>query len=354
MASNIEWTDETWNPVVGCTKISPGCAHCYAETMANRIKGMALTDIAEGRDPGKKRHYIEAIDDKGRWTGKLVPAPESLADPLTWRKPRQVFVNSMSDLFHESVPFEYIAAVFGVMAASPKHTFQILTKRAERMAEWSAWIADKGGIGRYIRSRDGRAAVRGHFDDVLKTVTVNGKTERHPDDPWMQVMNGAACNYGNAPLHNVWLGVSVENQKAADERIPHLLKTSAAVRFLSCEPLLGPVELGHLRRGEDDAFNCLDGIGGPNIDWVIVGGESGHSARPCDVDWIRSIRDQCQAAGVPVFIKQLGTACTSNLEIELSATYAYSGKPADPKGGDMNEWPEDLRVRQFPQLQEQP
>jgi protein gp37 len=355
-ASSIEWTEQTWNPVVGCTKVSPGCAHCYAETMAKRIKAMALADLAAGRDPGRKRHYIDVIDDKGRWNGKLAEVPEALADPMRWKKSRRVFVNSMSDLFHESLSDDFITAVFGVMSACPQHTFQVLTKRAERMRQWTRSKAERGGIGRYIRSDEGRNSVRHYFDAVAKMETVNGRSERRLDDPWMQVMNGAACNFGSGPLLNVWLGVSVENQATADERIPQLLKTPAAVRFLSCEPLLGPIDFSKVPENQG------------RIDWVIVGGESGGGARPFDVEWVRSIVHQCKAASVACFVKQLGAVAvdrndagfegdepgawpmdTNTVDLEQG----WQGQSVrvvlrDKKGGDWNEWPNDLRVREFP------
>jgi protein gp37 len=340
MANNsaIEWTDTTWNPVVGCTKVSPGCAHCYAETMAKRIKAMALADIAAGKDPGRKRHYIEAIDDKGRWSGKLIPVPEALDDPLGWKKPRRVLVNSMSDLFHESVPDEFIANVFATMYESQWHTFQVLTKRADRLRllanprmphAMATLLWDR------IRQRD---AVKAEY------VTV-GDIERDICAMW--------------PLPNVWLGVSCERQQEADERIPWLLKTPAAVRFVSAEPLLGPIDfMGML------AFS--DGLGSePGVDWVIVGGESGPGARPCNVEWIRQIVAQCSIANKRVrtnakcFVKQLGA------KPEDRCDHRYWPRPKggtcndnscraivlkDRHGADMDEWPADLRVRKFPEV----
>jgi len=189
--STIEWTDATWNPVTGCTKVSPGCAHCYALTMGFRLRGMALKAIDEGRDPGRMRHYIDAIDDQGRWTGKLIPTPEALEDPLRWASSKTVFVNSMSDLFHEDIPTEFIARVAQVMERTPWHTYQVLTKRSERLRE--------------LLSGDlSRAARQSH----------------------------------------IWWGVSVENCKHGLPRIDDLRRTPAAVRFLSIEPLLE--DLGNL------------------------------------------------------------------------------------------------------------
>jgi protein gp37 len=250
--SAIEWTDATWNPVTGCTKVSPGCDNCYAETFSERWRSV----------PG---HYFEQGFD-------VQLRPNKLAEPLKWRKPRRVFVNSMSDLFHDDVPDEYIARVFAVMAATPRHTYQLLTKRHGRMRSLLSSEAFPGMC---------RAAQA----DLLAT-NAGEKTS-----VW--------------PLPNVWVGVSVENQQWADIRIPVLLRTPAAVRFLSCEPLLGPVDL---RRGQyampptgEVLGTTLDGI-----DWVIVGGESGMASRPMQVAWARSLRDQCAAADVAFFFKQWG------------------------------------------------
>ena len=272
MPTGISWTDETWNPVRGCSAVSPGCAHCYAEQQAARIVRMGK---------GKPTAYDGLVELVGkqqiaRWTGAVRLVPEHLADPLRWRKPRRIFVNSMSDLFHEALTNEQIAAVFGVMAAAPQHTFQVLTKRAERMRDWFRWVSEYG-----LEVMAVEAA----------TLLVDwGEPER---------LVWKVCGHGNWPLPNVWLGTSVEDQPRARERIPNLLETRAAVRFLSCEPLLGPLNLNakcppfyapHLRR---------DRIG-----WVIAGCESGPGARPADVAWFRSLRDQCAAAGVPFFLKQ--------------------------------------------------
>jgi protein gp37 len=330
--STIEWTDTTWNPVSGCDKVSPGCAHCYAETMAARLKAMALKDISDGKDPGRKRHYIDAIDDKGRWSGKMTPVPESLADPLHWKKPRRVFVNSMSDLFHDDVPDEFIDRVFAVMYQAQWHTFQVLTKRAERMA---AYFADKGK----------RATAIG-------TAAYHLAAQQSPEKAAI-LTNGDFVDdvFHGWPIPNVWLGVSAEDQQRADERIPWLLKTPAAVRFVSAEPLLGPIDLKDWPKDEDehgDPFLVA------KLDWVIVGGESGHGARPCSLDWIRSIVGQCSAAGVPCFVKQIGgNAFTPHPGIEwvkYDPVYDDPWETKDKKGGDPAEWPEDLRVRQYPEV----
>jgi protein gp37 len=214
MASNstIEWTEATWNPVTGCTKISPGCKHCYAERMAKRLKAMG------------QANYVNGFD--------LTLQPQALELPLRWKKPQTIFVNSMSDLFHIDVPEDFIFQVFEVMARAYWHRFRILTKRSERLLELS------------------------------------------PRLPWQS---------------NIWMGVSVENQKYT-ERIDHLRKTGAQVKFLSIEPLLGPLRKLKLNK----------------IDWVIVGGESGPGARPMDKSWVLTIRDQCLESQVPFFFKQWG------------------------------------------------
>lgn len=238
-ATTIEWTERSWNPVRGCRKISPGCKHCYAEVFAERWRGV----------PG---HAYET-----GFTPRL--APDQLVEPLTRRAPSTFFVNSMSDLFLEDFPFEYVGAVYGVMAQTPRHTYQILTKRPEQRLKFMAWVAEDGVPG----------------DHVVTTCAANMMDIDQVQRPW--------------PLPNVWEGVSVESAEYV-HRIDLLRQTDAAVRFLSLEPLLGPLP-------------NLDLAG---IDWVIVGGESGLGARPMDAGWVREIRDQCVSAGVPFFFKQWG------------------------------------------------
>jgi protein gp37 len=282
--TGIEWTDATWNPVRGCSRVSPGCENCYAESIAGRFC-----------DPGQPYHGLAKRTHQGkRWTGEVRLVPEHLADPLRWKKPRRVFVNSMSDLFHEKLSNEEIAAVFGVMAATPQHTHQVLTKRPKRMLEWFRWaghdfalqqrgIASAPNVARAML--DAAAEYLGTKNDALN-IAWRRFTEV---DPW--------------PIPNVWLGVSVEDQRRADERIPLLLQTPAAVRFVSAEPLLGPVDLApwiELKRW-DSTGRELPRRG---IDWVIAGAESGPGARPMDEACVRSLRDQCAAAGVPLFYKQ--------------------------------------------------
>lgn len=278
----IAWTDETWNPIRGCSKVSAGCAHCYAETMAARFcgDGQPYAGLIEG----------------GRWSGKVRMVPEHLKDPLRWRRPRRVFVNSMSDLFHESLSFQDIASIFGVMAAAPEHTFQVLTKRAKRMAEFFAWLKQEGdAIHPFEKGRTTeRMVVLGQAFDWVNALERGG--------PW--------------PLPNVWLGVSVENQTAADERIPILLQVPAAVRWISMEPLLGPVDLTMIQHGAH-VFDALGGGGfhetsfeplpaPARLDWVVVGGERGPKARPMHPGWVQRLRDQCATAHVPFLMKQWG------------------------------------------------
>ena len=269
--SGIEWTDTTWQVTAGCEKVSSGCANCYAETMAGRLEGMAKADLDAGRDPKGKGVYLHVLNDTGKWNGRVLTLPDRLAEPLTWKKPRRVFVNSMSDMFYEGVSFDFVDRVWAVMALCPQHTFQILTKRPERMAT-------------YLNRRGADVA---HYDALWKfSDAYPHVANRLPESP----------ESGDLwPLPNVWLGTSVEDQKAADQRIPCLLRCPAAVRFLSCEPLLGPIV------NQSGQRNWTDGM-----DWVIVGGESGPQARPCDVGWIRGVVGQCREAGVPVFVKQLG------------------------------------------------
>lgn len=288
----IEWTDATWNPITGCTRVSEGCRNCYAEVMAARFSGPG--QWGEGlarivRDPNGK-----AIDH--RWTGKLRFNNRALDLPLRWRKPRRIFVNSTSDLFHEDVPDEWIDKVFAVMALTPQHTFQVLTKRPERAAHYLSRDAD-----------DGFMPAESRIEHRAKNLA---RAHGNPIPSGMTLM-------GTMPFPHVWLGTSVEDQATAEARIPHLLATPAAVRFVSAEPLLGPLYLDDMC----DGHKFIDALRGkwwhdsepphiecdkPRLDWVIVGGESGPGARPMHPNWARSIRDQCQAAGVAFFFKQWG------------------------------------------------
>jgi len=252
--SSIEWTDCTWNPTRGCSRVSPGCEHCYAERQAHRQnhRGGAYEGLTRLTSRGPV------------WTGQVRLIRDQLDVPERWRKPRRIFVNSMSDLFHEALADEEIAHVFKAMLAAPRHTYQILTKRTARMAEWSK-----------------------KYSDLISS--------------------------------NVWLGTSIEDQDAADERLPCLWKVRAAVRFLSVEPLLGLIDLGDLA----------------GIHWVIVGGESGSGARPMRPEWARAIRDRCIAHGVPFFFKQWG-----------GVRKKESGRLLD--GRQWDQFPDDRRIADLP------
>lgn len=303
--TTIQWTDATWNPTTGCDRISPGCDNCYALTMAKRLKGMGSAKYQNDGDPRTS----------GPGFG-ITGHPDVLAEPLRWKKPRRVFVNSMSDLFHARVTTDLITKVWRTMQATPQHTYQVLTKRASRLAP------------------------------VLTKVHAElGLTE---------------------PLPNVWLGVSVESQKYADLRIPGLLQAPAAVRFLSCEPLLGPVDLcGPIvpGRGRPKLTYWLDGrpgwgpeqtddrgrvfqqlAVGPKIDWVIVGGESGPGARPMELDWVSTLVEQCQHSKTAMFVKQLGSVWARDAFVGGKSVAAHG----DTKGGNPDHWPTGLRVREYP------
>lgn len=368
--NGIAWTDETWNPLRGCSKVSAGCKHCYAETMAARFSG-----------PGQP--YDGTITNS-RWNGNIRLVAEKLAEPLRWRRPRRIFVNSMSDLFHEGVPFEYVAAVFGVMAACPQHTFQVLTKRPERAVGFFKWLAVEA-IG-----------LPGGMIAHCVFAAIGAKTSGAPSiraalNPW--------------PLPNVWIGVSVEDQATADARIPLLIQCPAAVRWVSYEPALGPVDFAAFLSVNWDVFvgpcgcsemrdpwtrcaNCIH-----VLQWIVIGGESGANARPFDVAWARAVIEQGRAAGVPVFVKQLGAKPRGicgwehhDAEppdwLDKDGTLAYgvrhpgdvvvpgAGPPddlchhrddawwpcqpnlRDRAGADPSEWPEDLRVRECPHAAE--
>jgi len=352
--TSIAWTDKTWNPTLGCSRVSAGCENCYAERVAHR----GMTPAHQG---------LTVAGKKGpRWNGTLRLMHDRLGDPLKWRKPCRVFVNSMSDLFHPEVPFEFIAKVWAVMLITSLHetrgghTYQILTKRPQRMLEVL---------------RDARFA---------EMVARAGGRMMEDGDGW----SDALCHHieTHGPVHSlIWLGVSAENQETADERIPLLLRCPAAVHWVSAEPLLGPINLApwipdppgfdpfaetgggkfdprsldslmsHLTAGPVEAT----GIVGHKlvVKWIVVGGESGPGARPCNVEWIRDIVAQCKEAGVPAFVKQLGATYID----ALNGIGGFSARaPADlgvsirnlkdRKGGDMSEWPEDLRVREFPEV----
>ncbi len=314
MKTSIEWTDATWNPALGCSMArgseTGGCLNCYAARMAMRNLW-----------PGEA--YARMTKAGPRWTGKVELRPERLDAPLHWKKPRRVFVDSMSDLFHEALSFEDIACIYGVMALTD-HTYQVLTKRPARRLEFHRWLSETANeaLGRCVYLAKRRLGLS--LDD----------------GPYA---------YNEWPLPNVWEGVSCEDQRTADERIPLLLQTPAAVRFVSLEPLLAPVDLSVALEGTD--YSAMHPM--RPIDWVICGGESGPKARPCDVAWIRSIVRQCREAGVACFVKQVGALvamdCKDSDEPCEGDSPCYAlRRLKHPKGGDPSEWPADLRVRELP------
>ena len=263
--TKIQWSEKVWNPLRGCTRVSEGCRFCYAERVASRFSGEGLP--------------YEGLTKRGKWNGEVMLAEHLLDEPRKWKKGKLIFVNSMSDLFHEKVPFEYIERVFDVMRETPQHTYQILTKRAYRLFKRSAAID-------------------------------------WPD--------------------NVWMGVSVEDDKVVD-RIAKLQRTQARVKFLSLEPLIGPLDrvTNRGRFTEEGMFNH-DFLKG--IDWAIIGGESGDKARIMETSWAEDLVDVCRDAGVPVFVKQMGTA--------------WSRRHGDKgfKGDNFNGFPEKLQVREYPKM----
>lgn len=338
--SSIEWTDRTWNPVRGCSRVSPGCDNCYAMRVAHRFSGEGGTyeGLTVLRPKTAKRPGVD-------WAGTARLVTDQITAPVGWRKPQRIFVNSMSDLFHESLEDWRIDRIFGTMWAClylgrdgvPGHTFQILTKRPQRMRDYL--------------STDRRRA----WADAA--VLAGGGID--PDGLHDQTA------FHKGPHPRIWLGVSVENQATADDRIPLLLETPAAVRFISAEPLLGDTSIWAYLKSEvrDRSLAILGGAPLPGLDWVIVGGESGPGARPFNVAWAADVVKQCRDAGVACFVKQLGSVpvidaaswCISpwspalgRADDELRSRGLVNIQLLKRKGGDMSEWPSDLRVREFP------
>ncbi len=342
--SKISWTDASWTPIrarvkdnapeiaaqkgysslvqiaermkghVGphCEHASSGCDNCYSETNNSRCLPANGTGLPFDR---RSRDLVDIFLDE-----------KILMQPLHWKKPRKIFVCSQTDLFGEFVTDEIIDRVFAVMALCRQHTFQVLTKRAERMNQYLA-------------------------DDV------NQASAHMAEDQLFQQLHGVATMGTDWPLSNVWLGVSVEDQKRADERIPHLLRTPAAVRFLSVEPMLEAIEIQLPRCGcsaetpgtvlQGSSFHGLLCDKRRPIHWVICGGESGPNARPFDLAWARSLRDQCEAAGVAFFMKQIGSNPFVSQDL-IANPFARQDVKAR-NGDDTAEWPEDLRIQQFPE-----
>lgn len=321
--TKIEWTQESWNPIRGCVRVSPGCQNCYAERIAARFSkpGLAYEGLAEMTPQGP------------RWTGKISFVEKAITEPLRRRTPTTYFVNSMSDLFYDAVPLDWIVRIFAVMALSSQyeryggnkgHTFQILTKRAKRMRE-------------ILTSPDFHLRVAHEMNELA----AESPNLHHTKGPWPSEMSDLVKKKEAHvwPIPGVWIGISAENQETADERIPELLKCPAAVRWVSAEPLIGPLNLlGYMMEGEDPGrcSNCKGGHGftrcpnygsiaktrseyegGPDVcedfkrknfslHWVVAGGESGPGARMISPEWARNLRDECQKAGVAYFFKQWG------------------------------------------------
>ena len=321
----IEWADESWNPIVGCSVVSPGCTNCYAMRQAGTR--LAHLDAYQGLTAPSKAGPV--------WTGAVRRVESALVKPLHWRKPRRVFVNSMGDLFHEAVPDAWIDRVFAVMALCPAHQFIVLTKRPERMRAYFD---------------DPRTRERAVYKQILK-ISLPRNLGR-PTIGWW-------------PLPNVILGVSAEDQARADQRVPVLLDTPAALRCVSYEPALGPVDYSRINGGigtvlEIDALKGREihrddddrWTGCERLDWIICGGESGPGARALDSTWVRSVVEQCRAAGVACFVKQLG-ACPYESHVEYVEGKAVAVNSHDiplrhSKGGDPAEWPADLRIQEYP------
>lgn len=349
--TSIEWTDTSWNPLRGCSRVSEGCRNCYAEKVAYRFSGPGQSYEGLVREV-----YHQIGQPKKRlpqWNGNIKFVEKHLLDPLKWgsiltgirngegvlrekahrdgsvtvtrERPRRVFVNSMSDLFHENVTDEMLDKIFAVMALSPQHTFQVLTKRPKRMRDYLRRMQDD--------DKDIQCWINAAYDAIPNlSPCAAGLME---DQGW--------------PLPNVWIGTSTENQDTANDRIQYLLETPAAIRFISAEPLLEEINMFAFlsTKLRNEALMVL-GSQLPGLDWVIVGGESGPGARPFHIEWARQIVEQCAEAGVACFVKQMGSNPFVNTEPGVPLLGALHLR--DKKGGDMSEWPEDLRVRQMPSV----
>lgn len=361
MATTIPWTDETWNPIRArftdpltgevrqgwhCERVSAGCGQgygndqrggCYAEV---RNKGFY--------NLGTKLPYTRQSRDKV----EIYLDEEALLQPLRWKKARRIFPCSMTDWMGAWVPDEWIDRMLAVAALCPQHTFLFLTKRAERLCGYLQGLADSAT---HLSRAAEWASESAHW--LIACGAMRRDKEDQESDDGSDYLYEKLLVTAREGFSNCWQGISCEDQKTADERIPYLLQTPAAVRFISAEPLLGPVEFSDVSR-RSDAVEQLGRRALAGIDWVIVGGESGPRARPFNVQWGRSIIGQCKAASVPVFMKQLGAKPYLHCDDQTSAVGFYLGPPddgqnylvllKDRKGEDLAEWPEDLRIREFP------
>lgn len=341
--SKIEWTDATWTPIrarrkdngkvgVACVKVSPACKNCYAERFNMRNLPVHGTGLP---------YTIEALDQV-----EIFLDWEMLLAPLKWKRPRKIFVCSQTDLFGEFVPDEMIDRVFVVMALCPQHTFQVLTKRAQRMEQYHSQERPLSSVA------DDVASQAEHTGRIVWDPRGN---ERHNYFGCGKI--GDISNrrmWPGWPLPNVWSGVTAEDQQRADERIPHLLRTPAEKRFVSVEPMLGRVDLAPYLSGINSGWSgrADESPRTEKLDWVIVGGESGAGARPLNEAHVRNLRDQCNVAGVKFFLKQMGAKPFSHSCRSEDCTHPDCGpipwQLKDRKGGDMAEWPADLRVREVP------
>lgn len=336
-ASKIEWTEATWNPAIGCRPVSPGCKNCYAQRVAASNARRTAALIAKRPNGGTPRqvtsceltrsvlHLTEAGDPRPSWNGSAVPVPHRLDEPLRWRRPQRIFVGSMTDLYHDDLDDDFIAAVWGVMAACQHHQFQVLTKRAERMLRWFEWL---------------------HARPVTPWEYCHQQALAHDNANRYIERNTRSCHGYGWPLVNVSVGVSAENQAMLNARAPLLQQCPATTRFISAEPLLGPIDAraflhttiqpeGTTKRvsASHPSSRMTRGRWFEPIDQLIVGGESGPAARECDVAWIERLVKQCATANVPCFVKQLGSR-------PLGVNVRHK------KGADTSEWPPTLIVRQ--------
>lgn len=314
-STTIAWTNSTWTVTTGCRTYGKDCANCYAEVMSKRLGAMARADEKAGKEPGRKSNYLNVIGDNGRWNNVVQPAPDNLRDPMGWKKSRMIFVNSMSDLFYGNdadrqacenqkrqftpVPFEYIDKVFAVMAMCPQHTFQVLTKRSDRMEKYFTLAGGSGRVAYEIHRSNG-------------AIIPSSGPMRASGYPW--------------PLPNVWLGASAGYQQAADERLPHLKSLSMAgwTTWSSFEPLLELTMIPSACYHDDESpASCW-------LDWAVIGAESGPRRRPMELQWARSLLRQCLASGVKCFVKQA--------EIDGAVTE------------DVTQFPKELQVREFPKV----
>lgn len=337
--TGISWTESTWNPIRGCLRVSEGCRFCYAESVAARFSG-------EGAPyEGLARFVTPAGSDKqeARWTGEVMLVEDHLRDPIKWQKPRMIFVNSTSDFFFEKIPLEFRDRMMAVMALAPRHTFQVLTKRAEVMREY---LNDPAMPARVLDAARGLIAPKQWTDDFNQLS--------------YDIENGRQF------LPHVWWGVSAENQATANERIPALLDTNAAVRWVSYEPAIGPIDFEKIvdRETDPESYWYIDALRGglwddangqvstggqdvPALDWIVIGGEShkqASRARPFNLDWARDLVRASQGDGVAtaVFVKQLGSnpvELLSGVQVPL----AFPGKADQPA-----DFPEAIRVQNYP------